>query len=254
VQWTSAAQCVDRHTIDCELHGADPAVAFDPAAVAGCVFPTDCSQPDPLLCLSLGSRSPGEPCEYDEDCASGSCDLPANSGCGSCGTTYQCTPACSDGQVCIIEEDGGTSCLVPPAVGQPCSPPSYVCAAQSVCQIGSGAGSGVCVPLVGVGQLCSDLLGGAQCYDPSFETFCDSTQHCQAAMPASYGQPCGQLGDSLYECVGWGSCEYATTPVCIPPANDGSLCDDQQGLSCLYPARCVDHVCLFPSAEACGVR
>jgi hypothetical protein len=153
--------------------------------------------------------------------------------------------------VCAFDEDGGVSCVVPPKAGEPCTPPQYVCASGTTCQITGNVGT--CVPRVGVGEPCSDQPGGALCFDPYIESYCDETMHCRAFLPASYGEPCGVLeGGVGYECVGWGSCEYAATPVCVPPASDGALCDEQQGLFCLPPARCVDHICLFPSLALCG--
>jgi hypothetical protein len=262
LQWISSDQCIARETMDCELAASDPAIPFDPVAVAGCQYPTDCAAPPPGLCLPPGRVRVGGSCRWSDECVSGFCVL-ANAQCGSCqDIPPACDVTCPADQTCAREGDGGTqTCVAIPGIGQACPPPgalvgSISCVHAAACQITGygpdGTGFGTCVPLASEGQPCSDSNGGPVCFDPSFPLFCDNTQHCRAFRVASYLQPCGvDDAGALYECIGWGSCAYAAMPVCVPPAADGTFCDEQQGLRCLPPARCTGNRCLFPPTTPC---
>ena len=255
-QWTDLAQCEARTQIDCELRAADPAVVFDPTAVANCRYPTDCSAPIPGLCLRPGRTALGGTCQWDEACASGVCGVQDVSTCGTCVEGIACSLSCPADQTCAPDADGGSSCIVPPSVGEACASAFYICGAGAICQLNGNGGSGVCIPTALEGEACSETSDGPVCFDPRQSLFCDGSQHCRVVLPASYGQPCGPEDDGgeVYACVGWASCEYADTPVCVPPAGDGALCDAQQGLVCLPPARCLGNKCVFPSESLCHPR
>jgi hypothetical protein len=262
MQWISSDQCVARETIDCELAASDPAIPFDPAAVARCQYPMDCGDPPYGFCLDAGKLPVGAACQSSLECATGLCSL-TKPGCGWCVTSVDfpppaCDVTCPDGQTPALEPDASAQTCVPiPDLGQPCPPPgdltaSVACVAGAVCAITTPGGPGTCVPRAGEGAACSLTDPTAPvCFDPGVPLFCDSTEHCRAYRVASYLQPCGvdEAGD-YYQCIGWGSCAYTTTPVCVPPAADGMLCDPQQGLYCLPPADCVGNRCLFPSLTA----
>jgi hypothetical protein len=103
-----------------------------------------------------------------------------------------------------------------------------------------------------VGEACSSGPMGPVCLDPSTDSYCDSTQHCSAFLPAGYGERCGATdAGAAYVCTAYGTCNPLGTSVCIPPAADGELCDDRQGLSCLPPARCTANHCIFPTVAWC---
>jgi hypothetical protein len=254
-QWTGQQQCRTREQVYCELLASDPSVPFDASAVANCAYPEDsCTTPLPGFCLSSGKAPVGAPCTFGEGCASGFCSLDIqNDGCGVCARTESCDPPCAANEQCVGQVDGGLACIVPPAVGQPCVAPSYLCAAGGICQATGSGLMGICIATASAGQSCSNLGNGPVCADPNVETFCDETLHCRPFRTASYGQPCGLEGDGgdVYQCIGWGSCEYANPPICIPPAADGTLCDDQQGLRCLPPAQCIGARCVFPHTNEC---
>ena len=251
-EWVSSEQCLARQTTECELLAADPAVPFNAPAVASCQYPSDCSAPTPGFCLPPGKSSAGAACQWNDDCASGFCDIGPNSPCGTCVAVTGCDASCSDGESCARSEDGGSSCIVPPVVGQPCQPPDYVCADGGICDISDYGQPGSCIATATAGQSCG-LEGPPVCFDPQVELFCDETMHCRPFLPAMCGQACGAVGDAgdSYQCIGWASCEYAATSLCVQPAGDGTLCDEEQGLSCLPPARCIDNECLFPSPGLC---
>jgi hypothetical protein len=257
MQWISSDQCVARETINCELAASDPAIPFDPAAVAGCQYPTDCGAP-PGFCLDAGKLPVRATCQSSYECATGFCDF-TNAQCGGrCqDLPLGCEVQCPAGQTCALEADASVQTCVPvPAIGEPCPAPgllagSIPCVQGATCAI-TGNGTGTCVPLAGEDASCSLTdPAGAVCFEPGLPLFCDSTQHCRQYRVASYLQPCGldEAGD-YYQCIGWGSCAYTATPVCVPPAADGMLCDVQQGLYCLPPANCIGNRCLFPSVTA----
>lgn len=47
-------------------------------------------------------------------------------------------------------------------------------------------------------------------------------------------------------CGGGAGCDsFSAAGTCIPPADDGAICDPGQNLDCLSPAMCVDGLCRF---------
>jgi len=228
-RWENDDQCQQREMLQCELEAADPDVRFDPATVAGCVYPSDCASLSPGLCLPPGKGANGAACLWDDACASGIClvsysyDLPAV--CGFCFTPPSCSVTCDAGDACERDVDGGVRCVM-----QPPAP-----------------------PVASLGQACGQDAGEPTCEDPDVEVYCDETDHCRAFEPANYGQPCGATdAGAMYLCEAYGSCASLDTLTCVPPAADGALCDDLQGLSCLPPARCLANYCAFPNVSWCA--
>jgi hypothetical protein len=255
VQWTSPEQCVARSTLICEVIATDPNVAFDANKIANCTYSMDCSTPArdlPIDCLSPGRSPPGAACVFHEACSSGFCDSTI-SVCGVCaGEPTPC--GCSDGAVCTgVNPDGGAMCEDASAVGGACMFPLQCTA--SYCSLGSD-GRGTCVPFAGLGELCGDGEGaaigrvGTPC--AGVNTYCDATLHCSIIEGVGYMDPCGTPGDGgpLLECAGYGTCDPSTS-TCIPPAPDGEVCDETQGLGCTPPAECIDDRCLYPSVKYC---
>jgi hypothetical protein len=227
-RWADDAQCLQRETLQCELEAADPDVRFDPVAVATCVYPTDCTSPTPGLCLPAGRAGDRAACQWNEACAGGLCLFSfvydAATVCGACFAPPSCSVPCDAGAACERGVDGGDRCvMLPPAM-----------------------------PVASLGQSCGSDAGDPPCFDPDVELFCDDTEHCRAYQPASYGQQCGQTDSgATYLCEAYGSCASIGTLICEAPAADGALCDDQQGLSCLPPARCQMNHCAFPNLSWC---
>jgi hypothetical protein len=243
-------QCVPRYTLQCQLIVGEPGVAFDPDRTASCPEPdgSDCSQPGGDLCLDAGSAPVGSPCFSDPACASGACEYFYGtygnpSPCGVC-APRPCGGPCPEGQVCEPEVDGGASCVAIALAGQPCKVPadcaSFFCAP-----------SGTCGPLAQVGETCAADSTAPFCADVN--AFCDPmTSTCRDYTFVGYGDSCLSRGEDQYRCSGLGNCD-PNDGICVPPAGDGQFCDVMQELSCLPPARCVDHVCTFPSAASCGL-
>ena len=255
VEWTSYDQCNQRSTLVCEVIATDPNVVFDAQEIGQCQYSTNCSTPArdlPVDCLPPGRSPPGATCVFHEACATQQCDLST----GICGV---CAPkprpcGCPSGNVCVgFEEDGGDKCgkIVP--IGQVCDVQD-VCAGY--CAFGAD-GIGSCVALAGLGDSCGDGIGAAPGREGTpcagANVYCDVTLHCSLIEGVPYGSPCGTPPDGgpYMECDGYGTCDPSSS-ICIPPAPDGEVCDESQGLGCTLPAECIGSRCLYPSLAYCG--
>jgi hypothetical protein len=251
VHW-EVGQCVPRETLNCEIVASDPDVDFDAASVAACPEPDggDCTAAGGDLCLGPGRAPVGAPCSSDLSCASGVCTAEANYEgqplCGGC-AERPCDGGCPAGQACQAAVDGGAGCFAVAPVGHSCKTArdcaSFFCAPD-----------GTCAGPASLGQPCSEGAADAAapvCGDPS--DFCDPSMGiCRAIVYRNYGESCVST-DVAYQCAGLGSCD-PVDDVCIPPVGDGYFCDETQGLDCVFPARCIDQQCAFPSPAACAAR
>jgi hypothetical protein len=252
VRWGSLDQCQSRAVLACELVAGDPNVVFDDGAVAGCRYPQECSTPVPLtMCLPPGRSPEGAPCLSHASCADGACNVsPTPNGghpvCGTCLRFVTCPLTCDAGDLCLPNRDGGLACTTLPAPGEACD---VFCRSDALCMPADGGS--VCVALGHLGDACGGSNGPPAC--AGVDTLCDDSGHCSAYLPAAYGATCGVgSGGPSYECLAYGVCDSLGTGLCIPPAPDGALCDDQQGLGCLPPARCIEHHCLYPNVSYCS--
>ena len=252
-------QCVERYVLTCELVASDPNVPFDPDAVSSCLFPSDCSTPDPSVgraCLQPGTAPVGAACVRSIDCQTLYCErtFDENTGvaatCGVCAKL--CDPPCVGTQSCLSQPDGGFACVDIPTIGQACGDPVPLCT-NAYCRGFTPQSAGLCVPWAKLGEACnSDGTTAPLCGDP--DTYCDSTtQRCQSFEAASYGQSCVPTDTAEFECSGYGTCDSPQTGLCVPPAPDGAICDVTQGLRCLPPALCIASHCLLPTLADCSL-
>lgn len=258
--WLDPAQCEQRRSISCELEAADPDVAFDPALVAGCTF-TDCVATlglPPNLCLPPGKAPEGAPCVWDDACASRYCAYGRDAyGQSSCGLCEILPPPCTCGPdaMCAYKGDEEVSCVVPPSVGDPCGPPMNSCAGSAQCVVPDGGSTGTCmdVPTATEGQPCGTGSLGPNCV--GLDAYCDPVAlTCGVEQAGAYGDPCpSSNGGAPVVCVGGGVCDYSVSGTCLPPSPDAEPCDETQGLYCLFPARCLDHACVFPTTATCAL-
>jgi hypothetical protein len=274
--WVDTAQCIARETITCELLADDPNVPFDAAQVAACAEPDGgCFEGYDEYCIGPGRGRLGETCMRDEACESGYCALgfdPTSGAASPCGTCqlFPCKDGCPIGMSCVIKADGTGMCVG--AVGGPGTP----CASPNDCDVYSYCGpTGVCMKLPTIGQPCGRLAMGLPCGGPNL--YCDDTgspgrtpsNTCleYSSGFAGYGHPCGLVPDTSPDasagameetiCQGAAACNLTgggdhPSGICLAPAADGALCDDNQELGCLPPAQCIGNRCLFPSMSLCG--
>jgi hypothetical protein len=287
VAWASQEQCVSQAILSCELLGSDPNVGYTPDQLAACPTPSLCSSddgggeaaapeaaapdaaapdaaapdaaaPDAASCqLAPGRARNGSLCVWDEACASGSCvfgfdTTGASSACGTC-QPLPCGGVCPQGRRCVIEVDGGAACrpILPIEAGcsdsLDCS--TFYCVALPAPH---------CAPGAKRGDPCGDGTTGPPCADPN--TYCDDTGHCRGYYVSDYGAPCGDLDAGTYDagmyeagtyiCRGFGTCD-TTQNICVPPSTAGMVCDENQQLGCLWPARCIGNYCRYPSLALC---
>jgi hypothetical protein len=180
------------------------------------VTPAACDQ------MFAGTVAGGTSCSLDEECASGTCDLPASCpdfGCcvGSCRPTQAAAGPggscaritdCKSGLVC----GGDDTCHTPGAMGATCAI-DRECTDNLACVGGSASTAGTCQPLPKLGEACPFF----RCADANLR--CDSTTtRCVAfGLP---GDPCptGSECGFNFEC-------NTTTMLCEPFPTLGMACD-----------------------------
>jgi hypothetical protein len=181
---------------------------------------------------------------------------------GACGTTQLCAP----GAKCSFTSSSCGTCVPAAAAGQPCH--GADCAEGLTC---TGAGGTQCVPPVNAGGACTGtgtpcaanylclggvcsapLEGGASCA-PNPDA-CDEGNGvscvngtCVAPSLAKVGEPCGDVGGVLTQCIGL---DVACVPTgdagastCIAPLAAGSPCNDSSGAMCVFPTVCLNGTC-----------
>lgn len=237
--WLTLAQCEAREQTFCELALTDPNVVVDEQRLASCRYPDECTGPLPS-CWPPGKAPTGAPCLQSQDCHSGICSgsQSVQSVCGVCA----CGNGCAANEVCSIDLDGGTCVPAPAGPGAPCS--SDGDCASTLC-IASDAG-GACAPYVDAGGSCAPP--SAIC---NTGLYCDLGQRCAAAVRVGYGAACGYPLDGGI----WTFCTTGADCVngaCVAPAVEGEECDPGSGVSCLFPAKCVERHCIFPTLAACS--
>lgn len=221
---TKAQQCLD----------AIVAGPCDQTQMAARVSAPACNE------IFIGKVKQGQACEFDEECASGSCLIP---GCNNACCPGQCGPSVQPAQI-------GASCAAVACVDTAYCDQTLTCRAlvtqggtcvdSSWCDFGLGCtgvstGSGTCNPLPATGSPCPDQecasigdvcnaqkicaamgLPGAPCTgngDCSYYYQCDTTMHC-AAYP-TVGQACTTLCSDGSWCM---------TSTCAAPQANGAAC------------------------------
>jgi hypothetical protein len=259
---SSSGKTTPSETLACELQGDDPDVPFDPALVAACTLPADCSAPfgvvavsiGSALCLPAGKAPNGAPCVWSSGCQSGVCFYEfigdGQPACGICKAPVRCN--CTPHQECVVTGDK-TKCVALPDAGEACGAPLFACK-DSKC-VASGDDGGTCqtVPQGGAGAPCTNSPAGPDCLFSPTPLYCDHTDHCSPYLPAAYGQPCTtSTGDQGNVCVGAGWCDSTGSGNCQPPAPDGEPCQAGEP-TCLPPARCLAGACIFPTHATCSL-
>ena len=260
-RWEDDAQCIARETLACELQADDPEVPFDPALVAACMPPADCSVPfvpvsadsESSLCLPAGKAPNAAPCVWGSGCQSGSCisnstaDGPG--ACGTCAPVIRC--GCTSNQRCMVS-GAEPKCFDLPDAGEACGAPLFACNASTCVASSDVAGTCQVLPEAEAGAACSTSPAGPDCSSGAVPLYCDATGHCATYVPATYGKPCtGDSGGEGSVCVGAGWCDAMGSGTCRAPAADGEPCH-QLAPPCLPPARCLGAACVFPTIAACS--
>jgi hypothetical protein len=239
--WLTVGQCESREQTFCQLSATDPNVVFDAQRLASCRYPDDCNGTLPA-CWPPGIAATGAPCLQSQDCHSSICSgaQAVQSVCGVCA----CGDGCAANEVCSIDADGGTCVPVPAAPSAPCSADGDC--ASDLCVVASGSDAGACAPYVDAGGSCAPP--SALC---NTGLYCGIDELCAAAVRVGYGASCGfpSDGGTWTFCTTGASCVGGA---CMPPTADGEECDPASGVSCLFPAKCVDRHCVFPTLSACS--
>lgn len=175
--------------------------------------------PDACARMFRGHVTDGDPCSFDQECASARCELPAcgDGVCciGMCGPTRPSGHAgdpCDRSAECIDGYcDADRTCHALVAAGASCAGDEQ-CDYGLACERASPSLPGSCKKLPKLGELCPYQ----RCAD--IGAFCDATSHCAAlGLP---GAPCTAHGD----CSSFAECDM-TRHVCIDLPTLGMPCD-----------------------------
>ncbi|MBN2196804.1 MAG: hypothetical protein JW751_28620 [Polyangiaceae bacterium] len=237
--------CITRHVAQNEwLSGLD-GVGFGADEYAICAAAWEARSCEDMLayrepeaCVVLGALGVGQACQVHDQCASGFCDT-AGYDCG------QCAAAPALGTACVSTCEAGHPCVNGLCVaGEPGDP----CDDSDVCRIGLACVGGTCAPVPSVvGDSCVDESACAW----HLGVACDpGTGTCVELGFAAEGVACGWVGeDRFVACASNGRC---VDDVCVAGPSDLGECDPAAGLSCTWPATCVQGACQLPGdAESC---
>jgi hypothetical protein len=245
----SLALCVARRELGChaEILAADS--GYRETDAASCAAAYEAGSCDGMVaavaqaCAAAeGTRTDGNACATNSQCASSYCrlDAAATNGCGSCAPRIDAGAACdTDPSACAA----GTSCAA--AICQPLAGSGSSCAAGEPCDLGLVCQGGLCTKGKNVGEACDDA------------TLCDGGQAlsctasvCTAPALAAPGAVCvPPEGMPAPICTASSVC--AANGVCRPPAEDGTPCGGAPGVGCYGPARCADGACKLVDALSC---
>lgn len=245
--------CLAREKLACMDGLAAPGTGNSPAMVEKCVdvFPTyACADfigaNPPAECAPTGSRSTGQACVFNGQCASGFCSGNKIAICGACAaspdpSTPCMTSNCGHGQVCVASTmlcqnrgamDAACDAADPCGVELSCAGPAPTTCKPALTQVGDPCGGANLAT-------CQNDLGLA-CLGPAGMKVCTSVTF------VADKEPCGTLADgSRADCTA-GDCYTATAPAlasemgtCKSKVDTGTACDTALGPDCLAPSRCV---------------
>jgi hypothetical protein len=244
------AGCETRIGLACTLSIRSPGAARVPASCTDAIAAAPCDANISALapsCDLTGALPPSTPCEFDNQCTTGSCwkSGPDTVKCGVCkarATEGQpCTAAkCAYGLACVA----GT-CIAPKPKDAACN--AGECAPPNKCI------AGACKPPVAAGVACTPQQGGDDPCDGLRGYFCGlvgAATRCKAVVYADPGAACGVVGTDFVTCKGGLSC-VGQPGKCIPNAADGATCDLAAGPKCSAPAECTASRCVLPDPARC---
>ena len=235
---------------------------YDPAAASACVAAViteactlSASEPVRATCAGVfaGTVPAGGSCVDNGECASHVCgNYPSDTCCavGAClptvspGASCSAGDHCADGYTCDGYQGGRPGTCQPlRAEGEPCST-STQCQPTLECD---REGTGTCVPLVGIGEACTNRA--ASC-DPILG-FCDpASGTCQPRLPV--GAPCdATITDANGGCVHHASCAHG---VCVEQPGIGEPCsapDAGDSRAVCRNGRCAGGTCQVTSCAVC---
>jgi hypothetical protein len=236
-----------------EFDGGSAKLCEDALAAQGC-DPTARDArvvPEPCLAMFRGRVTDGDPCSFDQECASSRCELPVcdEGVCcvGRCGPTRprgHAGDACDRSSECIDGYcDTDHTCHALGAAAASCARDEQ-CGYGLACLQASPSLPGSCGALPRLGELCpyrrcAELdttcdasmrcvklgLPGAPCMahgDCSPFAECDMTRHACVELP-TLGEPCDVA------CAGEAWCDRETqpaAPICNAPQPNGTPCDE----------------------------
>lgn len=226
------ATCVERVTLACRGWTRLSGTRATPAAIEICaadIGARECrtstqtlTRPAPGCQFERGSLVTGAACEAHLQCASGNClSSGADTANWKCSAPGIEPPAGPDplGASCVTGSDCGVDlvcftgvCQAPALLGEPCGAGAPACAEYAELKCGE---SGTCVP----------------------------HQTSQGACGKRAIDNAGYAACEIGECVGHNDFGLGH---CQSYADDGAACDPYAGPVCLYPARCMDHLCRVP--------
>jgi hypothetical protein len=253
-------RCVEQVETACGLMSSSPAVSFSTDEWLACA--TQQSQGTcedyllhryydlpkfPACDLAAGSRTDGQACLFDAECASKDCGPGPQATCGTCQPPKQTGDVCGDttcakDEMCWKEPGTQDEALCTEAVGIGASCEGKACWDGALCQEGIcpapafGKEDSPCTPTPW-----ARVPWNPQCY--LMEYTCDGTTNTCVPLPppAAPGQPCAEP----FGCAGGSVCIGSS---CVPTVPVGSPCQQD---NCDFPSVCHEGTCQLASLEFC---
>ncbi len=246
--WGDTETCID--TLVLPLHAeytdGDPATIDD---LAGCDEDTRSASCESLPdSCEFESRSNGEPCTQNTQCASDFCFIEETA--TACGTCHART---TEGDDCLVQDEDGTMrwfctdrqicdddevCRERVSIGESCV--DRECVLEAACV------DDECVANGGLGDPCSNT-------DPSFPRcndlqgfVCDEAAgECVEIQLVDIGEACGRVDGVLTFCEGPATCRGDTERRCVARSAEGEECgpDPIRDVPCQLHLQCVDGQC-----------
>lgn len=262
--YRDVADCVARvSALECNLRFTQSqTVPWTPDEIAACavgwnvVACGDAVTAEPPGCAPhKGTRTNGQYCIANSQCASGFCTtaalrlFPDVDECGVCRNplpTERATANCFSDEDCtnieygLLCDDDTGACRRPRTVGQSCA--TVACAAGLYCSTGA---SPTCKVRGTLGSACT---GDFQCSGSSrFALYCVNSVCSTSVRGNGAGCASSPSGASGFYCAGDGDCDGSPSK-CVYPVDDGSSCEEGfppffDPTNCRYPATCVSAAC-----------
>jgi hypothetical protein len=188
-------------------------------------------------CKQFGSLAAGDGCNFGDQCASGFCKQTGFQ-CGVCadqpaqGSSCQVDDDCGEAQWCMPDK----KCRTPSGMNEQCTDTQR-------CRLDLSCSGAVCVASPASPGAPCDGANGLTCDFYSKGLYCTNAKTCAEASAKATNESCAEVGSY---CEKNGACTNGT---CVPhPADNGGACDNDSGLYCEWPARCVDASCQLPTS------
>ncbi|MBI5497388.1 MAG: hypothetical protein HY904_20405 [Deltaproteobacteria bacterium] len=258
LQFGDLTTCQARSKLGCEDSFSANGTTATPAQTkacaeaygsAACADMFSAEPPQACKDMPAGTLANGAQCGSGEQCQSERCKESSTSTCGTCVAPVTAGGSCANNEPC---NDGLTcapnaTCVAPGAAGATCGNNSP-CKDPLVCR------GGTCGARVAAGAACQPDIQDCDLTGADWLSCDQQTNTCKVIALVGSGQTCGLVNNAYVMCAARGGCQASagsTTGTCRAAAADGAACDENNGIYCMSPARCISGTCQL-SNNQCG--